>query len=115
MLRFGDRLFYKDWWNSVNFSGYYRNWNIVVHDWLFTYIYQDTYMVQCGAINMFNILKLVLADEILKIICLSISCSKCVLVVLNFFEFAKPFNFSQLKNELFSNLNFIGNLFSRHL
>ncbi|KAF6030048.1 SOAT1 [Bugula neritina] len=45
MLRFGDRLFYKDWWNSVNFSGYYRNWNIVVHDWLFTYIYQDTYML----------------------------------------------------------------------
>ena len=45
MLTFGDRLFYKDWWNSTSFSGYYRNWNIVVHDWLFSYIYQDMYMV----------------------------------------------------------------------
>ena len=24
MLRFGDRMFYKDWWNSTNFSNYYR-------------------------------------------------------------------------------------------
>lgn len=46
MLTFGDRLFYKDWWNSTNFSGYYRMWNIVVHDWLFSYVYQDVYMVR---------------------------------------------------------------------
>lgn len=43
LLRFGDRLFYKDWWNSVNFSAYYRNWNVVVHDWLYTYIYRDVH------------------------------------------------------------------------
>jgi sterol O-acyltransferase len=24
MLRFADRMFYKDWWNSTNFSNYYR-------------------------------------------------------------------------------------------
>ena len=24
MLRFGDRMFYKDWWNSTNYSNYYR-------------------------------------------------------------------------------------------
>lgn len=41
MLRFGDRLFYKDWWNSTTFSNYYRTWNVVVHDWLYTYIYKD--------------------------------------------------------------------------
>ncbi|XP_067931920.1 sterol O-acyltransferase 1-like [Watersipora subatra] len=45
MLTFGDRLFYKDWWNCTNFSGYYRNWNVVVHDWLFSYVYQDVYML----------------------------------------------------------------------
>ncbi|KAL3832052.1 hypothetical protein ACJMK2_023731 [Sinanodonta woodiana] len=43
MLRFGDRLFYSDWWNSTSFSNYYRTWNIVVHDWLYTYIYKDCY------------------------------------------------------------------------
>lgn len=43
MLRFSDRMFYKDWWNSTNFSNYYRTWNVVVHDWLYTYIYRDLF------------------------------------------------------------------------
>ncbi|XP_011374146.1 sterol O-acyltransferase 2 isoform X2 [Pteropus medius] len=41
MLRFGDRMFYQDWWNSTSFSNYYRTWNVVVHDWLYSYVYQD--------------------------------------------------------------------------
>lgn len=41
MLRFADRLFYLDWWNSTSFATYYRTWNVVVHDWLYTYIYKD--------------------------------------------------------------------------
>jgi sterol O-acyltransferase len=43
MLRFGDRLFYKDWWNSSSFSNYYRTWNVVVHDWLYSYVYREIY------------------------------------------------------------------------
>ncbi|XP_078390647.1 sterol O-acyltransferase 2-like isoform X3 [Cetorhinus maximus] len=41
MLRFGDRMFYKDWWNSTSFANYYRTWNVVVHDWLYCYTYSD--------------------------------------------------------------------------
>ncbi|XP_052797316.1 sterol O-acyltransferase 1-like isoform X2 [Mya arenaria] len=41
MLRFADRMFYKDWWNMTSFASYYRTWNIVVHDWLYTYVYRD--------------------------------------------------------------------------
>lgn len=41
MLRFGDRMFYKDWWNSTSYSNYYRTWNVVVHDWLYYYVYKD--------------------------------------------------------------------------
>uniref|UniRef100_T1J8F2 O-acyltransferase n=1 Tax=Strigamia maritima TaxID=126957 RepID=T1J8F2_STRMM len=41
MLRFADRQFYTDWWNSYNFAEYYRTWNIVVHDWLYTYVFRD--------------------------------------------------------------------------
>ncbi|XP_054835755.1 sterol O-acyltransferase 1 [Eublepharis macularius] len=41
MLRFGDRMFYKDWWNSTSYANYYRTWNIVVHDWLYYYAYRD--------------------------------------------------------------------------
>ncbi|CAG0885571.1 unnamed protein product [Darwinula stevensoni] len=62
MLRFADRMFYKmpeincsisasqcylflhqDWWNSGSYARYYRTWNIVVHDWLYEYIYKDLY------------------------------------------------------------------------
>ncbi|XP_068155378.1 sterol O-acyltransferase 1 [Drosophila tropicalis] len=44
LLRFGDRMFYKDWWTSHNYDGYYRNWNVVVHDFLYEYVYRDVYM-----------------------------------------------------------------------
>ena len=45
MLRFGDRQFYLDWWNSTSFNVYYRTWNTLVQDWLYTYIYRDLYKV----------------------------------------------------------------------
>ena len=48
MLRFADRLFYRDWWNSTSFSGYYRTWNMLVHDWLYSYVYRDAYRLFRG-------------------------------------------------------------------
>uniref|UniRef100_A0A8C4WYI3 O-acyltransferase n=2 Tax=Eptatretus burgeri TaxID=7764 RepID=A0A8C4WYI3_EPTBU len=41
MLRFADRMFYEDWWNCTSFAQYFRKWNVVVHDWLFYYVYRD--------------------------------------------------------------------------
>ena len=43
ITRFPDRAFYSDWWNSIEFGSYYRKWNIVVHDWLYYYVYLDIY------------------------------------------------------------------------
>lgn len=43
MLRFADRKFYADWWNSASFAVYYRTWNVIVHDWLYLYVYKDLY------------------------------------------------------------------------
>lgn len=43
LTKFGDREFYQDWWTATTYSEYYRKWNIVVHDWLYTYIYKDFY------------------------------------------------------------------------
>uniref|UniRef100_A0A674J028 O-acyltransferase n=1 Tax=Terrapene triunguis TaxID=2587831 RepID=A0A674J028_9SAUR len=48
MLRFADRTFYKDWWNSTSFATYYRTWNVVVHDWLYYYLYQDLFWLFRG-------------------------------------------------------------------
>lgn len=41
IMRFPDRRFYEDWWNSLEFGTYYRKWNIVVHDFLYNYVYLD--------------------------------------------------------------------------
>ncbi|XP_044272101.1 sterol O-acyltransferase 1-like [Tribolium madens] len=41
LTRFGDRLFYLDWWTCTDYSGYFRKWNIIVQDWLYLYIYRD--------------------------------------------------------------------------
>ncbi|XP_046390291.1 sterol O-acyltransferase 1-like [Ischnura elegans] len=43
MMQFSDRMFYKDWWTSSTFAMYYRTWNVVVHDWLYTYVYKDVH------------------------------------------------------------------------
>jgi len=39
LLRFGDRVFYKDWWNSAELSAYWRLWNMPVHYWLIRHVY----------------------------------------------------------------------------
>jgi len=31
----------QDWWNVSSQAAYFRVWNIVVHDWLYTYLYRD--------------------------------------------------------------------------
>ncbi|GMH13738.1 hypothetical protein Nepgr_015579 [Nepenthes gracilis] len=39
LLQFGDREFYKDWWNARTFEEYWRTWNMPVHKWMVRHIY----------------------------------------------------------------------------
>lgn len=39
LLRFGDRVFYLEWWNATSFERYWRLWNIPVHSWIARHIY----------------------------------------------------------------------------
>lgn len=39
LLRFGDREFYKDWWNAKTIDEYWRLWNMPVHKWMVHHIY----------------------------------------------------------------------------
>ena len=39
LLRFGDRVFYKAWWNATDFEGYWRTWNMPVHGWIVRHAY----------------------------------------------------------------------------
>uniref|UniRef100_A0A8C4QZC9 diacylglycerol O-acyltransferase n=1 Tax=Eptatretus burgeri TaxID=7764 RepID=A0A8C4QZC9_EPTBU len=40
LLRFGDREFYRDWWNSETVVYFWQNWNIPVHKWCVRHFYK---------------------------------------------------------------------------
>jgi diacylglycerol O-acyltransferase-1 len=39
LLKFADREFYKDWWNSSSVTYFWSNWNIPVHKWCLRHLY----------------------------------------------------------------------------
>jgi len=39
LLRFGDREFYKDWWNAESINAFWNTWNIPVHRWARRHLY----------------------------------------------------------------------------
>eukprot|EP00359_Climacostomum_virens_P000303 CAMPEP_0204897088 /NCGR_PEP_ID=MMETSP1397-20131031/538_1 /ASSEMBLY_ACC=CAM_ASM_000891 /TAXON_ID=49980 /ORGANISM="Climacostomum Climacostomum virens, Strain Stock W-24" /LENGTH=262 /DNA_ID=CAMNT_0052064793 /DNA_START=318 /DNA_END=1106 /DNA_ORIENTATION=+ len=39
LIRFGDRTFYRDWWNAHTLAEYWRLWNAPVHNWLVRHVY----------------------------------------------------------------------------
>ncbi|CAG2111530.1 unnamed protein product [Medioppia subpectinata] len=40
ILRFSDREFYKDWWNSESVNYFWKNWNMPVHKWCVRHLYK---------------------------------------------------------------------------
>ena len=47
LTRFGDRMFYRDWWNARTIETYWRNWNLPVHHWMLRHLYYP--LLRCGA------------------------------------------------------------------
>ncbi|KAM9015772.1 LOW QUALITY PROTEIN: diacylglycerol O-acyltransferase 1 [Ara ararauna] len=47
LLRFGDREFYRDWWNSESVTYFWQNWNVPVHKWCLRHFYKP--MLKRGA------------------------------------------------------------------
>eukprot|EP00252_Welwitschia_mirabilis_P011552 TRINITY_DN25829_c0_g1_i2.p1 TRINITY_DN25829_c0_g1~~TRINITY_DN25829_c0_g1_i2.p1 ORF type:complete len:467 (-),score=30.93 TRINITY_DN25829_c0_g1_i2:24-1424(-) len=39
LVHFGDREFYKDWWNAKTIEEYWRKWNMPVHKWMVRHVY----------------------------------------------------------------------------
>lgn len=46
VLRFADRNFYGDWWNSQDIARFWRTWNIPVHRWASRHVYNP--LIQLG-------------------------------------------------------------------
>lgn len=42
LTRFGDREFYRDWWNSQTWDKFARDWNVPVHHFLSRHVYHST-------------------------------------------------------------------------
>jgi diacylglycerol O-acyltransferase-1 len=42
VLQFGDREFYRDWWNATTMNYYWRTWNIPTHNWLVRHVYMPS-------------------------------------------------------------------------
>nr|XP_008100946.2 PREDICTED: diacylglycerol O-acyltransferase 1 [Anolis carolinensis] len=40
VMQFGDREFYRDWWNSESVTYFWQNWNIPVHKWCIRHFYK---------------------------------------------------------------------------
>ncbi|CAD2109522.1 diacylglycerol O-acyltransferase [Plasmodium vinckei petteri] len=38
ITKFGDRLFYKDWWNASSFGEYWRKWNLPVYYFVYRHV-----------------------------------------------------------------------------
>ncbi|XP_019851229.1 PREDICTED: sterol O-acyltransferase 1-like [Amphimedon queenslandica] len=41
LMGFADRQFFSEWWTCTTYSSYYRKWNLLVHDWIHSYVYLD--------------------------------------------------------------------------
>jgi diacylglycerol O-acyltransferase-1 len=46
-LRFGDRQFYREWWNATTIEQYWRLWNLPVHKWLARHVYFPAMRAGC--------------------------------------------------------------------
>ncbi|XP_059167805.1 diacylglycerol O-acyltransferase 1-like isoform X2 [Physella acuta] len=48
LLRFGDRVFYKDWWNAETVSEFWQHWNIPVHRFATRHVYKPLLSTGCS-------------------------------------------------------------------
>src|SRR3990167_1981408 len=42
LIKFGDREFYRDWWNAASLDVFWKKWNILVHEWLLRHVYLES-------------------------------------------------------------------------
>ncbi|KAF0926581.1 hypothetical protein E2562_026894 [Oryza meyeriana var. granulata] len=72
ILRFGDREFYKDWWNAKTIDEYWRKWNMPVHKWVVRHIYFPC--MRNGISKEVAVLISFLVSAILHELCVAVPC-----------------------------------------
>jgi len=74
LLRFGDRGFYKAWWNSRHVEEYWRLWNMPVHKWIIRHLY--TPVRNLGYSRFTGILAAFLFSAVAHEILISVPCHR---------------------------------------
>ncbi|XP_057766432.1 diacylglycerol O-acyltransferase 1A [Salvia miltiorrhiza] len=72
LLCFGDREFYKDWWNAKTVEEYWRMWNMPVHKWMVRHIYCPC--LQNGLPKIVAVLIAFLVSAIFHELCIAVPC-----------------------------------------
>nr|ACO55634.1 type I diacylglycerol acyltransferase [Echium pitardii] len=72
LLCFGDREFYKDWWNAQTIEEYWRMWNMPVHKWMVRHIYFPC--LRNGMPKELAILIAFLISAIFHELCIAVPC-----------------------------------------
>ncbi|KAF1892623.1 hypothetical protein Lal_00011091 [Lupinus albus] len=72
LLRFGDREFYKDWWNAKTVEDYWRMWNMPVHKWMVRHVYFPC--IRIGLSKSAAIFIAFLLSAVFHELCIAIPC-----------------------------------------
>lgn len=72
LLCFGDREFYKDWWNAKTVDEYWRMWNMPVHKWMVRHIYFPC--LQHGIPKVVALLFAFLVSALFHELCIAVPC-----------------------------------------
>ncbi|KAL7136785.1 hypothetical protein ABFS83_10G053800 [Erythranthe nasuta] len=72
LLCFGDREFYKDWWNARTVEEYWRMWNMPVHKWMVRHIYFPC--LRNGISKGIAVLVAFLVSAIFHELCIAVPC-----------------------------------------
>jgi diacylglycerol O-acyltransferase-1 len=63
LTRFGDRCFYREWWNARTIEEYWRNWNLPVHYWMVRHLCKLMPMpflpLSCICLDSFEVLAVI--------------------------------------------------------
>ncbi|KAL5572443.1 hypothetical protein UlMin_022040 [Ulmus minor] len=72
ILRFGDREFYKDWWNAQTVEEYWRMWNMPVHKWMIRHVYSPC--LRHGIPRQAALVISFLVSAVLHELCVAVPC-----------------------------------------
>lgn len=72
LVLFGDREFYKDWWNAKTVEEYWRMWNMPVHKWMVRHVYCPC--IRLGMPKSAAIIIAFLVSAIFHELCIGVPC-----------------------------------------